>query len=531
MVLAASALLAACGGTSSTGASTTSTTGSRQASLYTGATPGGSPVHGGTLVFERGGEPTSFDPLVGDGDTFSEWEMMQVFDGLVRYLPGTLSVQPDIATSWSVSPDGLTYRFDIRHGVRFSNGSPLTTNDVVFSLRRLASPKADAIAPFIYSNMAAESSPAPYVVVVKLKKPLPAFLQYLAAGFGGIVPQKYFTSVGQARFAQHPIGSGPFAVSQWLHGQSLTMVRNADYWDKPKPYLDKIVFRDVPDANTRVADLKTNAAQIIESPPFSQINSLKATPGIKVVINPFNAVNTITLNNSVKPLNQLAFRQALASSTPRAQMAKTVYGGYVALANGIIPKLEYWSPNVQDYPYDLATARKYLAAAHVPPHTKLNVLVVGSDFESTQVATILQNTWQSLGLKVNISQVDQATFLNKITHGAFTIAVEPIDYATNDTNTPDEQALYQQDGAAGSEANFSYYNSPATTRLVLKAVTSTSEAERAKLFPALQAIGVRQVQLIPLFFPPAINAASTRVHDFSAIPPGWWRLEQVYLTK
>jgi peptide/nickel transport system substrate-binding protein len=526
-VVSAVVFTAGCGGAGSS-------SGQQASSLLTGGTPGGHPVRGGTLVFDRPVEPTSFDPLVGAGDNGSEWPMMQILDGVVRYLPGSLRPQPDLASSWTQSSDDRTFTFKIRQGVRFSDGTPLRTEDVKYTLDRIADPKQDPFFNFLTAAIERISTPAADEVRVQLKQAMPSFVDYLATGLGDVVPEATFKRLGAQKFGQHPIGTGPFMIKRWLHGQELDLVRNPYYWGKGadgKPYLDGVTFRMVPDGNTRVLDLRSGEAQAIEAVPFQQIDSLGQAPGIKVLLEAFNSANDVWLNNGKKPLSDVKVRRALVMATPRDAIAKTAFAGKVEVSNGVLPKLKYWSAAVKPLPYDIAAAKKLLAQSSARGRLALTIRIVGGDEESKVTATILQSTWQQIGVKVSVVQSDSGTFITKLFGGDYDVAVLPPGLLTNDTNTPDQLALNLQDGTSGTHANGTYYDSPLATRLVREATTTTDESVRAKLFLRLQELGISDAQLIPLSYLPARTGVSSSVRGFTTLPSGWWRLEQVYLQK
>ena len=209
---------------------------------------------GGNLVFARAFEPVTFDPLATEGDNGSIWDMAQIYDQLVEYVPGSLDVKPGLAESWSVSSDGLTYTFKLR-SAKFSDGSPVTAADVKYSIDRFGSPETNAaFAGFIAAQYASSSTPDDTTLIIKLKKPDNGFLAALATPIASIYPEKAQKAAG-SKFGESPVGSGPFKLAKWVRGKYVKLSRNTHYWKANRPFLDSVTINYVPNDNTRILQL------------------------------------------------------------------------------------------------------------------------------------------------------------------------------------------------------------------------------------------------------------------------------------
>ena len=233
------------------------------------------PQRGGTLVYARQQTTENLDTLKlvnGNGDIFAS---NLLFNGLVRPDPkGTTTVQGAVADKWEVSGDGKTYTFHIRPGIKFSDGSPITADDVKFSLDRFGDPKINqtlaAVAVGYGSTKVVDKS----TVKVQLQFPVASFLFNISIFPAFIVPKKLVQQQGAA-FWKHPVGSGPFEFKELKRGSHITFVRNPNYWDAGKPYLDTVRFDFATDSNSRLLSLRDGQAQIADGVPFSQVNELK----------------------------------------------------------------------------------------------------------------------------------------------------------------------------------------------------------------------------------------------------------------
>jgi len=511
---------AGCGG-ASTGAGTGST-----ASIYTGGVAGGHPQRGGTLTFALSSGLTLLNPeqLGGLGIP------TQIWDQLVELVPGSDQPQPAIATSWSVSPDGLTYDFKLRPGVRFSNGTPLTAADVVYTLRRMTT-SANTTGQFIFpTTFKSLDAVGPYEVRFVLTKPVAAMLYNLADPALSIFP-KNLAGESESQFASHPIGSGAFMVKSYSPGKSLALVRNPHYWRHGQPYLDGINYALTPNANQRVLSVRSGQADVADTIPYSQINPLRHTPGVVVTTQREYAVDDVFWNTSKAPLTDVNARRALAYATPVQSIIKAVYHGYAEPANTIMPKMQYWDPSVPYYSYDLAKAKALMRASSVPHGFSATFLVAGGDPDGTLVGTILQSAWAKLGVKLAVRQIDSDSESTSVIGGKYQIGWFPTASFINDVAAPDDAAGLVYDYNSGTHALGSFLNSPQSTRLYHEAIATTKDSVRARDFRQLQATSQAAAQMLPIAFVPTTYLVSPRVRNFSALGGGWVRFDRVYLDR
>jgi peptide/nickel transport system substrate-binding protein len=226
------------------------------------------PKHGGSITIARIEDSQSFDKT----NVFqneSIWLCEQINESLYTVKPDGKTLEPWLATSYTASKDGKTYTFKLRKGVKFSNGQPMTSADVKFSIDDARAQKKG----WGYLDAAIKSitAPDPDTVVFHLKYRWAPFVADIALFANGIIPKNF---AGQSRtdFYKHPIGTGPFMWDSRVVGRSVTFKRNPDYWQTGKPYLDKVTWTYETDENTRELQLRGNQIQIDEFPPFNSIS-------------------------------------------------------------------------------------------------------------------------------------------------------------------------------------------------------------------------------------------------------------------
>jgi peptide/nickel transport system substrate-binding protein len=508
-------LLAACGGGGGGGGTT-------------GTTAGGTAKKGGLFRMARNEEPLSLDPLV-PSDNGSIWVIYQMFDQLTTVNKDSTGVVPSLAESWESSSDQTTWTFHLRQGVKFSDGSPLTADDVVFSLQRAVNPKTSGYS-FLFGPVSGIKAVDANTVEVTLKHSFAPLLEHLNVFPASIVP-KAKVEANPNGFAQSPIGSGPFALKKFAKGQFTHLVRNTNYWKPDKPLLDEVMIPYVTDDNTRILKLQAQEIDAAVNIPYAQIDQLNAQDKIDVLIEPLFRFDGIWINHAKKPLDDKNVRQALNYATDTESIIKSVLFSKAEVANHMMPKMKYWRDDVQTYPYDLEKAKSLIASSSVPSGFSLPLVVPTGDSIIAQVAQIVKESWSQIGANVQIQNLDIGTAYTNFSNFNYTIGANW--YITSDVTAPDELAALQFDYEAlgGTHSFFTNYRSPEATRLIAAAAGATNDSVREQAFGDLQQLVMDDAVEVALYFTPARTGLHTYVKDFHTVKTAWWRLEDVWLDK
>jgi peptide/nickel transport system substrate-binding protein len=510
-VLTVPGLLAACGGSKK---STATTTGA------------GNATRGGVFKMARNEEPLSFDPLI-PSDNGSIWVLYNIFDQLTTVNADSTDVVPSLAESWDISPDGTIYTFKLRQGVHFSNGMPLTAEDVVFSIQRAADPKKSGYS-FLFGPVSRVKKIDASTVQVTLKTPFAPLLQNLNVFPASIVPAKVVAADAKG-FAQKPVGTGPFALKAFRKGQLTHLVRNENYWKPDRPYLDEVRIPYVTDDNTRILKLQAGEIDAAVNIPYAQISQLDKRSDVDVKIEELYRFDGIWLNNAKEPLGDVRVRQALNYATDKESIIKSVLFGHAEVANHMMPKMKYWREDVKPYAYDIAKAKQLIKASKAPSGFTLPLVVPTGDSIISQVAQIVKQSWAEIGVTAEISNLDIGTAYTNFSNSNYVAGNNW--YITSDVVAPDELAAIEFDYSAtgGTHSFFSNYKSAEATALVNKAAGATDEATRADAFGKLQEVVMRDAPLVALYFTPARTGVRTNVQNFHTVKTAWWRLEDVWL--
>jgi peptide/nickel transport system substrate-binding protein len=503
--------ISACG--SSTGTGTSSGSGSGAA---------GKPVSGGTLTVARTADIFTFDPYNTQDDR-SIFTEMDVYDRLVKLGSDGKTIEPELATAWKIASDGLSATFDLRPNVQFSDGTPLTADDVTYSLTRAADQKGSW--GFLLSPVKKVTKVSDSQVKLTLSKPfaplLPALSTFAASIYSKANALKWGTQMGQ-----HPLGTGAFALQKWDKGTQLELDKNTHYWQAGKPYLDKVIFKVVADDNSRILQLQSGAADLLDSVPSGQVASLKQKNLTVSQVNG-SAVVSVILNEAKKPLNDPNVRLALSWALDRDSIAKSVYSGLATPAKSLLPSSTlYYDGNQQPAGFDLAKAKQYLQQSTVPSGFNFNVTVPSGDAATLATAQVWQASLKQIGVTLNINQLEATTAQDEYNTEKFTARISPW---TNDTPDPDELMGVALDYKPQNGLHTGFHDEQART-LVTQGRAETDPAKRAAIYSQMQLIANQQQPFLPIVEVPRLFAATPQVGGFAPNSQGKYGLVNVWKT-
>lgn len=490
------------------------------------------PVSGGTLVYARQQVTENLDTIKvvnGNGDIFAS---NLLFQGLTRPDPkGTPTVVGAVAEKWEASDDGKTFTFHIRPGIKFSNGTPVTADDVKYSLDRFGDPKINqtlaAVAVGYKSTEVVDKS----TVKVHLQFPVASFPFNISIWPGAIVPKKLLEQQGEA-FWKHPVGTGPFKLKELKRGSHITFARNPNYWDEGKPYLDEVRFDFATDSNSRILSLKDGQAQIADGIPFSQVNSLKGSKAVALQTARIPLFVALWLNHKRAPLADLQVRQAMQYALDKAEINKAIFRGVGTIPNSQLQTLKYDAPDdqVEPYPFDLKKAKDLMGQSKFAKGFNISLgYPAGYDYYK-QLGLFLQNAWGQIGIKVKLLELDQASLSDRFFKGSYDM-VFPFSQFTSDLPVPDEYAQFVAEPKSGTNGFFSFWKDAKITAMVRKFVSTTDDGSRAQQWPEIQKALNEQTPWINIMDLPNITAHANNVCGTNIDALGSDHLEDTWVAK
>ena len=488
------------------------------------------PNHEGTATLLIVSEPTSL-VAINNVATSILSVSAKVTEGLLKY-DYDVNPQPQLATQWQISADGLTYTFTLRQGVKWHDGKDFTSADVAYSILMLKQNHPRGRNTF--ANLASIDTPDKYTVVLHLSKPAPYLIRAFVATETPILPKHLYDGTDPKSNPNNnaPIGTGPFKFKQWVRGSHIIYERNADYWDKPKPYVDQLVVHFVTDPAAAAVAFETGTADLGYRTPVSlaDLERLKKVPTLRfetkgnsysynVTRLEFNLDNPIFQNDKV--------RQAVAHALDRNVIVKVVNYGYGQVSySPIAPGLKaYHDPAPSPYGFDIKRANALLDEAGYPRKAggvrfsvPLDVNPISSD--GSRLGDYLRSALARVGIAVTVRAQDPSAFIKRI------YTDRDFAFTTNGASnlfdpTVGVQRLYWSKNYIKGVAfsNGTHYSNPVVDKQLEDAAVENDPVRRKKLFKDFQDTVARDVPDLNLYQPAFITIANQRVHDHA--DGGW----------
>ena len=488
-----------------------------------GGNNGGSAKTENTLVIANAVKVDTLDPEANSVNE-SIWLDQNLYSRLLQPNSTGTGLLPDLATSWDISKNGLSYTFHLRTDADFSNGMPVTADDVVYSIKR--SRAFSGGWGFLLTAVKTITAPDEHTVKVTLSQPHAPLLADLAMYAYSVVPEKLVKAQG-AKFFQHPVGSGPFMVTSYNPDSEVDLAANPHFYGT-KPKIKNVKILIVPNDNTRVLMLESKKADVIENPPGNLVSQINKTPGLSVQLFPSTRVDVIQLDEHYKPFKSQLVRQALNYAINRKAIVQLAYQGHATQGSSFMPyKMQFWNDSLQPYPYDPAKAKQLLKQAGYPHGFKTFLITVSGDVAGQAEAVVVKQELAAVGINVNIQSYELLTAYNKEDNGHSQMGER---YWTNDIIDPDEVATFGADCKGGANAFNSYWCSAQASSLVNKARAELDNAKRQQMYDQIQQIVYTESPFLVVDYSPYRYGVGNWVHGFHATPLGNYDLSLETLT-
>jgi peptide/nickel transport system substrate-binding protein len=506
-----SAILAACsgddGGTTATGSASVT----------------GEPVTGGTLRLGTAGAAVTLDPIksVAASDIVV---LGQLYSRLTRRSLDGKEVLPGLAESWESSEDGITWTFNLREAA-FSDGSPITGEDVVFSYLRLRDQKDSAYGG-AFQVIEDIKAPDERTVQFTLTGPAAPFLGSTEQFNAGIVPKAVVEEVGDDRFSKNPVTSGAWQLAEWAQGDRLVLERNPNYWRDGLPYLDGVELITVSKDTTRVSKLEAGEVDVVDGVPWAKIEEFLQVGQYQVPLEPSSVIYIVLINHKDPNLAAVDVRRAMAMAIDREGITQAVTFGHATPANSLLPNtVEYYDPSVAPPAYAPDEARALLESAGAVG-TAVTFMVGTGDSEGAQATQLMQDQLNSVGFEVSIEEVDANTWWDKLIGADYGAT---FNWWYNEVPDPDPAVRWALCGECGNESFYTYYNNEQVNELTEEAVFETDPAARGELYSQIQQIAVEEVAQVPIWYQPYQHAYQPNVRNLHMNPAIQWNWDEAWL--
>jgi peptide/nickel transport system substrate-binding protein len=457
-----------------------------------------------------------------------------LFEGLVRWQPGTTIVAPGLATAWQVSDDGLRWTFELRPGVVFHDGNTLDADAVVFSFERVIDPHhpsyvAGDDASYwrgLFKDVTRVTALGPGRVEIDVAHPYAPLLGGLA--LFPIVSPAAVRRWG-TEFRRHPVGTGAFMFEAWSAGEAVVVRRFDRYWGPPA-MLDRIVFRVVIDARQRLVDLQSGSVDLAASILPDEQSFVELHPDLVLLHTPSNDVSYLAFNTTRRPFDDRRVRRAISHAINKEPIVKLAYQGRAIAADGVLPPRQ-WGYHVPAtrYAYDPALARRLLdeaIAAHAFDPARTYKLYVPSTprtylSQPERVARYLQVALAQIGVRTELILQPIGAHLESVAHGDHDLALSGW---IGDTGDPDNflYVLFHSDNAVPGQAqNIAFYRNPSVDGLLVEARAATAEPSREKLYAEVQDLVAADAPWVPIAHSELVLAARAELEGVRLTPLGY----------
>jgi peptide/nickel transport system substrate-binding protein len=474
--------------------------------------PASAQKRGGTLVMLVQPEPPTLASYISTSGPIGQ-VTTKVYEGLLEY-DFNLKPIPGLAESWTVSQDGKTITFKLQKGVKFHDGKPFTSADVQFSILEVLK-KGHPRGINTFREVTAVDTPDAHTAVFKLQNPAPYLLMALSGYESPMLPKHLFegTDVKASKYANAPVGTGPFKFVEWQRGQFMRLDRNADYWRPGRPYLDRVVARFVADAGTRTAAMEKAEAHVggFAAVPYSDVKTLARLPHIEATTKGYEMQSPIVeldFNTRRPPFDNVKVRQAIAHAINRKTVIENVWFGFGKPATGPISSnfavTGLYTPDVKKYdaPNGIEVANKMLdeaglrrGAGGIRAEIVHDVTPYGEEWQ--RFGEYVQQVLAELGIKASLRYEDVPTWLKRVytdydyqlTNNWIQTLADPVIGV---------HRLYHSASIRPGTVfvNGSRWSSPRTDQLMDQATVELNPARRGALYKEMQQLVVEASPLV-----------------------------------
>jgi peptide/nickel transport system substrate-binding protein len=462
--------------------------------LATGGAPSawGQAQQGGTLVVQVPTEPPGLDLTTNPSSAIAAVVFDNVQEGLVK-IDRHGKMIPWLAERWYTT-DSKNYTFFLRKGVHFQNGRELAAADVKFALDRAMNPETKHPYRVQYEVIQDVIVKDDHTVTVALKRVDATFLYTMARQGSVIYPREAVDSL-----KTHPIGTGPFTIGEWVRGDRIVLVKNKDYWQKGLPYLDRVVFRFIPDPNSALAALKSGDIDVsaFGIGPES-VDELKKDARFQVIVGDSTNDVTLSMNNGKKPYSDKRVRLAITHAINKEEVLKGAMFGYgKVLGSNVDPTNPYYVDVSKRVPYDPVKAKKLLAEAGYPNGFDAVFKVAPQYYYTVRSAEVVASQLAKVGIRATIQQVEWGQWLAQV------FCLAPCQNPDYDMSIIGHAEAWD----IGNYANPKYYfrwNNAEFQKLYRESGTTVDDKQRRLLYVKMQDMLADEAPAVWLFMHPRL---------------------------
>ncbi len=468
-------------------------------------------VTGGTLRMGMQSDPGGLDPQLQSATAL--WKVTELIYSTLTQVNPDLSVRPDLAESWVISDDGLTYTFTL-HQATFHNGRAVVASDVKYSFERLVDPATASPTAGSLASMKSIEAPDDSTVVITLNQPDASFLAMISSQSCIIIPKEVVEE--NSDLSQVAVGSGPFKFVEYVPNTSIKLEKNEDYFQEGLPYLDGLEMLIAAEDNSRTAALVQGSVDFVEYAPSQDISILEGDDSIKLAGNSIQQIRMIGFNLTREPFTNPQVRKAISMAIDRGPIIDAALSGFGTPTEQIFAATFWPSLGELEIPApDIEGAKALLAEAGFPDGFDTTITGWAEYGFLKNTAVVVQEQLKQIGINAEMNLLDtgtmgQAVYIDK----DFDMAV------TGDSGFVDPNGLVYGNFTTGEGGNFVSYSNPQVDELISQGIASTDQAARTEIYQQISEILMEELPWVCLYIGQQYEAMKTFVMGYEHIPTG-----------
>jgi peptide/nickel transport system substrate-binding protein len=479
-----------------------------------------------------------------DGESFKVCD--NVYEMLVRFAATSTEIEPSLATKWDAADGGTKWTFHLRKGARFHCGDPVDAAAVEYSLARqwmAREPQHEDYGvggpyPFwgylgMDDVLARIELVNPATVRFHLKTPSAPFVSNLACNFAAIVCPRHAKERG-AEFFREPCGTGPFRFERWQRADAIAIARFDEYWGHP-PYLDRVVFRSIPENSTRFFELLSGSIHMMDGIPPDDVAAIQQNRSLKLQGAPGMNVAYLAMNNDHEPFGNALVRRAVNHAIDKEAIVSGLYANLAEVARGPLPPNVFGAdPDAADYAFDQDLARELLREAGYPDGFETTLWTMSGPRpympQPLRVAQVIQANLASVGIHARIVSYEWGTYLDRVHRGHHDLAL--LGWQA-DNGDPDNFLFVHFDKSAAipPAGNIAFYRDERVHELLVQGQRTVDPDARLPLYHSAQRIIHEDAPWVPLVHTMELAAMRRAVTGYELHPTGRVLLSRVFLSK
>ncbi len=470
------------------------------------------PQKSDTLTIGVSQEAVGLDPHI--VTAFSSMRRIDLLYSRLVRLDENMKVVPDLAESWEI-PNNVTYIFHLREGVKFHNGREVVADDVKYSLERVLDPSTASPGRSYISSIKDIEVVDTYTVKITLEAPLASLLDALTSNNISIVPKEAVEEYGNLQ--RVAVGTGPYMLKEWVADNSMTLVKNPEYFVEGMPATDSIVFKVIPEEASLYAGVRSGNLDMATINDGATIRQAKTDKNVVVMSKPGMNVRVFSFNNKKPPFDDVRVRQAVALALDRTEILSMAEYGMGAATGPLPISASYWAIAPDKLPLgrpDYDRAKQLLADAGYPEGFSFDIVCSSTYEGGLDVAQVVQSQLKNIGVTADLDVIEWGNYIDRWVKRDFSAMVE----LRGGSAEPD-RFLYRSLHSTGGVNNFQFADAEVDA-LLEQGRAQTDPAERKATYDEVQKQLSEKAPLVFLYSPNENQVLSPSVEGFKLVGNG-----------